>query len=122
MTEPRALLCRLRALPEGSSRGFSVETPSGGLEVFVVNKGGRMFAYRNSCPHTGAPLDWLPDQFLTTDRTLIQCATHGARFRIDDGLCVAGPCAGKRLQRVSTAIENGSLYIELSAEVNAGAR
>jgi nitrite reductase/ring-hydroxylating ferredoxin subunit len=114
------LLCRLRELPDGTSRGFSVATPSGSLELFVVSKDGGIFAYRNSCPHTGAPLDWLPDRFLTMDGTMIQCATHDARFRIRDGLCVAGPCAGRRLQRLATVTEQDDLFLDLSADVASG--
>jgi nitrite reductase/ring-hydroxylating ferredoxin subunit len=25
------------------------------------------------------------------------CSSHGALFRIVDGVCIAGPCAGQRL-------------------------
>lgn len=53
---------------------------------------GELFAYRNSCPHTGSPLDWVEHQFLDLDGALIQCATHDARFLIDTRECVFGPC------------------------------
>ena len=28
------------------------------------------------------------------------CGTHGARYRLDDGMCVEGPCLGKALESV----------------------
>jgi len=36
-----------------------------------------------------------------------QCSTHGARFRIADGYCVAGPCRGERLSAVAVRVEDG---------------
>ena len=113
MTETIHRLCSLDELPEGSSRGFSVETGSGCQEVFLVRKNGRVFAYRNRCPHTGGPLDWVPDQFLNLDGDLIQCATHDALFRIEDGSCVAGPCAGMALSPVSVAISDNEILLGL---------
>ncbi len=43
-----------------------------------------------------SPLNWTPDRFLDLERKQIICATRGAVFRIDDGLCVDGPCEGSR--------------------------
>ena len=106
-------LCSLKDLPEGCSRGFSVNTPSGYEDVFLVHKNSRLYAYRNSCPHTGGPLDWVPDQFLNLDGELIQCATHDALFRIEDGTCIAGPCAGKALSPVSLEISNDEIFLIL---------
>ena len=110
MTRNIKLPCGLKDLPDGSSRGFSVHTPSGYDDVFLVHKNSRLFAYRNSCPHTGGPLDWVPDQFLNLDGDLIQCATHDALFRIEDGTCIAGPCAGKALSPVSLEIINDEIF------------
>ena len=64
----------------------------------MVRKHGKLFGYINRCPHTGAPLDWNPDQFLDADGAYILCATHGALFEIDSGLCVYGPCINQRLE------------------------
>ncbi len=101
MSKDSRPLCTLNELPEGTSRGFSVKTACGYEELFLVRKNGRVRGYRNSCPHTGAPLDWVPDRFLNLDGDLIQCATHDALFRIEDGICVAGPCVGKALTPLS---------------------
>ena len=88
--------------------------PGGVIEdVFVVRRGTQVFAYRNHCPHTGSPLDWQPDQFLNLDRTLIQCATHMALFRIDDGRCVSGPCKGEALTPVALSVVDG--WVEIPA-------
>ena len=64
---------------------------------FVVRKDGAVRGWIDRCPHTGLPLAPLPDRYLTAERDLIICSSHGALFRIFDGHCIAGPCAGQRL-------------------------
>jgi nitrite reductase/ring-hydroxylating ferredoxin subunit len=79
-------------------------------EIFIVNKMGRYYGYINSCPHTGAPLEWMPNQFLSLDGEHIQCSLHGARFTIDQGLCIHGPCLGQSLAPVELDITAGIIY------------
>jgi nitrite reductase/ring-hydroxylating ferredoxin subunit len=93
----------LEDLPASGSRGFA--EASDGHGIFVVRKGNRVYGYRNRCPHTGAPLEWQPDQFLDFDGSFIQCALHGALFRIRDGYCLRGPCAGQGLESVEVRVE-----------------
>ncbi|TCK17191.1 nitrite reductase/ring-hydroxylating ferredoxin subunit [Thiogranum longum] len=102
-------ICDLSALPEDSSRGFCISTSAGLADIFLVRKSGEVRGYLNQCPHTGGPLDWVPDQFLDLDRRLIQCATHDALFRIDDGVCVAGPCAGQSLVAIDLKQEGNDV-------------
>ena len=105
-------VCSLADLPEGSSRGFSIRGAEAVCEdIFLVHKNGRVSAYLNSCPHTGGPLDWVPDKFLNLDGDLIQCATHEALFRIDDGVCIAGPCAGRSLTPLRVEICNDDVLL-----------
>ncbi|VUD53278.1 hypothetical protein TDB9533_01802 [Thalassocella blandensis] len=99
-------LCRTTDLPEGSSKSFSL--PSG--NIFLVKKQQQIYAYRNSCPHLGIPLEWVTNKFLDEDGELIQCATHGALFTIEDGMCVYGPCVNQSLTRVSVQEIQGSIY------------
>ncbi|HHJ14132.1 MAG TPA: Rieske (2Fe-2S) protein [Gammaproteobacteria bacterium] len=104
-------VCREDVLKDGESRGFSLNAAHGCLEIFLVCKDGRHYAYHNRCPHTGAPLDWVPDRFLDLDRRFIQCATHDARFRIDTGECVAGPCLGESLQNLELCRRDGAWWV-----------
>ena len=78
--------------------------------MFVVHKDGQFFGYYNICPHTGASLDWQPDQFLDLDKALIQCATHDALFVIDTGFCVSGPCQGESLHIITLTIMDDVIY------------
>lgn len=98
-------LCRLDEIEDGEARGFTVDLEGGPRDIFVVRDGERVYGYANACPHQGTPLDWTPDRFMTEDGAYIVCATHGAMFKIEDGDCIAGPCAGDRLQRVSVALD-----------------
>ena len=102
-----AALCPLADLHDGVPRGLTAATGDGPLDLVVMRQGGALVAYRNRCPHRGTPLDWAPDRFLSPDGRHFQCSTHGARFRIADGYCVAGPCQGERLSAVALAVEDG---------------
>lgn len=107
----RAPLCRLDELPDPGSRGFRIAAPGGPLEMFVVRRGETVRGYVNRCPHTGLGLDIMPHRFLDADGVLIVCATHGALFRIEDGFCVAGPCAGDCLQPVAVQVRGGQVVL-----------
>ena len=109
MAEQR--LCRCDELPDPGSKSCVIKGAAGPEEIFLVRRGDAVYGYRNQCPHTGGPLDWVPDQFLDLDKRYIQCATHDARFRIEDGYCVMGPCAGQALQPVAVRVESGWVWL-----------
>lgn len=94
------VLCSLAELDETGSRGFSVGEGDWPLRGFVVRTANGVAAYVNTCPHAGHPLNFRPNKFLTPDRNLIMCASHGALFARDNGLCIAGPCPGQSLRAV----------------------
>ena len=104
-------LCRLDELADPGSRGLVIRHAGSDYHVFVVRRGNQAHGYLNSCPHTGAPLDWVQDEFLSPDQSHIQCAMHAALFRLDDGVCVAGPCAGQALTRLPVAVEDGVVML-----------
>ena len=109
----RRALCRLDAIPDPGSRGFDLDTEAGAVSLFVVRAGGAVIAYENSCPHTGGPLDWVPGRFLTREKDLILCATHGALFRIANGACLSGPCVGERLRALPVSLAGGTVAVDL---------
>jgi nitrite reductase/ring-hydroxylating ferredoxin subunit len=107
----RSILCRLDELADPGSRGLTVLLGDVLQDIFLVRKGAQVYGYLNRCPHTGSPLDWQPDQFLSLDKSHIQCATHAARFRIEDGRCVAGPCQGDLLTAIPVMVEAGDVFV-----------
>ncbi len=107
-------LCDLDDIADPGSRGFELmlgaQPPQ---RLFVVRKGGILAAYRNRCPHTGAPLEWLPNQFLDLDNSFIQCAIHGALFRPEDGYCLRGPCVGQSLEPLALEVVDSRIRVRL---------
>ncbi len=108
------VLCRLDELD--GAREFRLGGGEWPLRGFVVRSGEGVRAYVNRCAHRQYPLNHLPHQFLTQDRSLIQCSMHGAIFDKATGYCVAGPCAGRSLIGLPLRIESG--YVLLADEVD----
>jgi nitrite reductase/ring-hydroxylating ferredoxin subunit len=108
-------LCALAEIAEGRARGFELEVGGRLLRIFAARRGGAIYAYLNRCPHRGTPLDWAPDQFFDLEGRHLVCSTHGAVFRVEDGSCLAGPCAGEALTPVETRVREGALYARLPA-------
>jgi len=105
------ILCRVDDIPEGGAKGLCLPEAGGPGDIFLVRAHGRVYGYVNSCPHIGTPLEFLPDRFLTRDGRQILCSTHGARFEIATGLCVAGPCRGRSLRALPVAVEDGVIVL-----------
>ena len=105
------LLADVRELAEGKCKIYALTVDNKPLELFILHHGGRYYAYENHCPHTGVNLNWQADQFLDITEQRIQCATHGALFRIEDGLCEWGPCLGKRLRPLAIEERDGKLVL-----------
>ncbi|MBL6457492.1 Rieske (2Fe-2S) protein [Belnapia sp. T6] len=101
-------------IAEGAARGYPAP-PGRFTGLFAVRKGGEVVVYVNSCPHIGLPLEPLPHRFLDTRKAHIICAVHGARFRIEDGVCVSGPCIGQALEAVPSRVEDGMLVVPADA-------
>lgn len=118
MSSQRIYLCQLQDIADPGSKGFALNS-TGAVNIFIVRKGNLLRAYKNHCPHTGAPLEWKPDQFLDFENRFIQCALHGALFEIDSGLCVRGPCAGGLLQPEILEQDGESVYLVENRESKA---
>ncbi|WP_439850571.1 Rieske (2Fe-2S) protein [Pseudomonas syringae] len=103
------VLCTSSQLPEAQSRGFEV----GEHKLLAIRRQGQVFIYRNRCPHRGIGLEWQADQFLDSSASLIQCATHGALFLIENGECVAGPCEGQSLTAIGCREDDQGIWVEL---------
>lgn len=116
---PGTVICRLDELDEPGAKGVSLGAGRDAFEIFLVRKDGEVRAYANDCPHAHTRLDHWPDRFLTLDETRIICANHAALFRIEDGFCVAGPCAGKSLTPVAIVVESG--VVRLAAQASPAA-
>lgn len=109
---PGTVLCPLDTIEDGEARGFTLDDDGGRpVDILVARDGAAVHGYVNACPHVGTPLDWVPDRFMAPDGEHLACATHGALFRVEDGYCVAGPCAGQSLTPVAVRIEDGRVVL-----------
>lgn len=109
----RKLVAAVGEIEHGKSKKFTLRRGQRDLEALLVNFEGRHFAYTNRCPHTGITLDWVNNQFFSSDNRYLMCATHGAVFKPPTGECIWGPCVGLALQSVPVEIEQGRIYARL---------
>jgi len=109
-------LASIAEIADNSAKEFSLTQYDPPLELFVIRKQQRFYAYLNRCPHTGVNLNWFPNQFFDIDQHYIQCATHGALFKVENGYCVRGPCAGASLLSVPVIIQDEMIYFHAAQQ------
>jgi len=61
-------------------------------------------------------LDWQPNDFFDEDKKFIICSTHGALYSPKSGLCVAGPCKGQNLIKLSISERIDDIVIFIDEE------
>ena len=105
------VICRLAELPDDGCREFKIGEGDWPLRGFVIRTRDDVHAYVNHCPHAGHRLNLMPNRFLTHDASMIVCSSHGALFEKRTGYCVAGPCAGRSLQRLPLHIVDGLILL-----------
>ena len=111
----------LADIPDGGARVLDGPDPAGPGAI-VTRAGRRVHAFRNDCPHAHLPLDLIPGRVMARDGRHLLCANHGALFRLTDGLCVHGPCRGRRLARLGVTVAGGLARITPDPSPPAGAR
>lgn len=97
------------SVPEGGCREYDDGSQQG---LFVVRTVDGVYVYRNRCPHRGISLNWMPGDFLSPDARFIRCSTHGALFRLEDGVCVFGPCSGQSLEPLPVVLHAGEILVQ----------
>ncbi|MBM3556979.1 MAG: Rieske 2Fe-2S domain-containing protein [Alphaproteobacteria bacterium] len=109
---PGTVLCALDDIADPGTRSFAWGEFGRVFRLIVARRGEAVFGYVNDCPHTGQPLDWgAQGPALDPTGTKIQCAGHGAIFRIEDGHCLSGPCKDKSLIPVSVLVSSGKILV-----------
>ncbi len=99
-------LCHLDDISDPGCKGpFTID----GQKIFLYRKGGRVWAWVDSCPHARAPLEMEADRFLDITGEYLLCSLHGAHFDPQTGECVLGPCRGRGLLAYPTIIHNGKV-------------
>ncbi len=104
-------LCAISELDDPGAKAFEIGDGLWPAAIFVVRRGQQVWGYVNQCPHAGHQLNWVGDRFLNRERDHILCASHGALFEMNSGLCVGGPCPGESLAPVALELEGGEISL-----------
>lgn len=106
------IICPANALRDGG-RGvrFEIPTDAGPAAAFAVRYRGRVHAYLNRCAHRQTELDWAEGEFFDAEGECLVCATHGARYHPETGICLSGPCKGAALVRIRVIEAEGILRL-----------
>ncbi|MDB4971723.1 MAG: Ferredoxin subunit of nitrite reductase and ring-hydroxylating dioxygenase [Myxococcaceae bacterium] len=79
--------------------------------LVLLGSDGEPRAYLNRCRHLPVPIDGGSKQYLTRGGEYLLCGTHGALYRRDDGMCIAGPCLNLALEPLTLVEEGGMLHL-----------
>ncbi len=105
------LICTASDLEEGG-KGVRFPVTAGGDAAtgFVVRYENTAHAYLNRCAHVPIELDWAPGEFFESSGLYIMCATHGAIYTPDTGVCSGGPCRGAHLRKITVNERDGQIF------------
>jgi nitrite reductase/ring-hydroxylating ferredoxin subunit len=97
---------------EQIARGRFVRAADGTRSFLVGRVAGGWRAYRNECRHRALPLDLGASSPMSDDGRHLLCHQHGALYRLHDGYCILGPCAGEKLAPVPVVEDGEDLVLE----------
>lgn len=102
---PRALVPVDGVRTTGVLRLFEAEVAGAPRPCVLLNGSAGLRAFVNVCAHRDQPVA-LSEGPLEADGTLL-CDAHGARYEVERGECVEGPCIGDALRPVPLVVEDG---------------
>ncbi len=96
-----------------NSRATVVPAPGLRHKVVLIKHDNEIKAYLNNCPHQDVPLDEAYKIDINPFEMTMKCSVHDAFFRIEDGVCVEGPCWREELTPVDLEIdpETGAIFV-----------
>jgi nitrite reductase/ring-hydroxylating ferredoxin subunit len=109
--QARVFACSLDELSHGTVRVVRLTPDALGRPreaLIVIDASQTPRAYLNLCRHLPVPLS-VSRQSLKDGH--LQCLTHGARYRLEDGLCVIGPCRGQALLSLELELIDRDLFV-----------
>jgi nitrite reductase/ring-hydroxylating ferredoxin subunit len=112
-------VCREQDLVAGKVIVVAVGDDDRGRPITALvlrDSDGAPVAYRNLCRHLPVPLDGGTGELLSEDGTYLVCGTHGACYRLHDGLCVEGPCKGLALYPLGLRRRGHDLYVSSASD------
>ncbi|GHD56059.1 Rieske (2Fe-2S) protein [Jeongeupia chitinilytica] len=114
-----APICRSDELVDGGlGVRFSLDRDGATRSAFVVRHDGKVYAYENACAHIPVELDYRDGEFFDLSRRYLVCATHGAYYAPETGVCLGGPCPGRRLNAIAVNERDGAVWLSASDPAN----
>ena len=95
-----------RDLAEGQTVTMRVE----GRPIAISRSGGRLFAFDDLCPHSGARLG-----LGRMAKGVVSCPLHGARFDLATGACLSLPMRLPAVVTHKVGVAHGVIEVELSS-------
>jgi nitrite reductase/ring-hydroxylating ferredoxin subunit len=108
----RVFACSLDELSHGTVRVVRLTPDAQGRPreaLVLIDAAQTPRAYLNLCRHLPVPLDAASRQFLEDGQ--LRCLTHGARYRLEDGVCVFGPCRGEALLALALRVIDRDVFV-----------
>lgn len=108
-------VCRVDELEVGRAAVVALGRDRYGLPLqglVVLDDSGTPRGYLNVCKHLPIPLDGGTGDFFDDGRRHLFCGTHGALYRLSDGLCTAGPCEGEKLDPLELEVRDGVIFVK----------
>lgn len=96
-----------------SARATVVPAPGLKHKVVLIKHQDEIKAYENNCPHQDVPLDEAYKIDINPFEMTMKCSVHDAFFRIEDGVCIEGPCWRDELKTVDIEIDEqtGAIFL-----------
>ncbi len=115
MKEPKTWIriARCRDIPLREGRAVR----AGNREIAVFNLGDRFLAVDNRCPHKAGPLA----DGIISGATVV-CPLHAWKLSLETGKGVTGPSASSCVETFRTRVEDGIVFLEMSAGVRKAER
>ena len=105
------LVCATADVEDGGKGvRFAVNTDGTAGTGFVVRYDGAPYAYLNRCAHMPIELDWAEGEFFESGGAYLMCATHGAIYAPETGVCEGGPCRGGRLRPIAVVERDQQIF------------
>jgi nitrite reductase/ring-hydroxylating ferredoxin subunit len=112
VTSRRRRIASVKELKQKGTLKFTFVHEGIHREAFLAHFQGEIRAYENVCRHLPLSLDYGNGRFFTPDGRHFVCQTHGAIYEPLTGECIAGPCVGASLKRLSIEIVEGEIWFE----------
>jgi nitrite reductase/ring-hydroxylating ferredoxin subunit len=123
----RHAICDLADLPVG---GRVIAQLDPRISVGVFNVGGQIVAFRNECPHAGAPVcvgtlgaavasSGFGERHLEHEGCILKCPWHAWEFKLPEGVTLTQPAF--RLRAYPVVVEDGRVFVEERAPERRGA-